>query len=63
MATDSFFAVMCGGLIALLFGLVVCFASYRLFLVLGAVGFALRVMHNRSWETRMYNRLHDGVPA
>ena len=34
MTTDSFFAVMCGGLIALLFGLAVCFAGYRLFLVL-----------------------------
>ena len=34
MTTDSFFAVMCGGLIGLLFGLVLCFAGYRLFLVL-----------------------------
>jgi hypothetical protein len=34
MTTDSFFAVMCGGLIALLFGLVLAFAGYRLFLVL-----------------------------
>ena len=34
MTTDSFFALMCGGLIALLFGLAVCFAGYRLFLVL-----------------------------
>ena len=34
MATDSFFAVMCGGMIALLFGLVVAFSGYRLFLVL-----------------------------
>ena len=34
MTTDSFFAVMCGGMIALLFGLVLCFAGYRLFLVL-----------------------------
>ena len=34
MTTDSFFAVMCGGLIALLFGLAVCFAGYRLFLIL-----------------------------
>ncbi len=34
MTTDSFFAVMCGGLIALLFGLAVCFAGYRLFLLL-----------------------------
>jgi hypothetical protein len=31
---DSFFAVMCGGMIALLFGMIVCFAGYRLFLVL-----------------------------
>jgi Ni,Fe-hydrogenase I cytochrome b subunit len=34
MATDSFFAVMCGGMIALLFGLVMAFAGYRLFLVI-----------------------------
>lgn len=34
MTTDSFFAVMCGGMIALLFGLLVCFAGYRLFLIL-----------------------------
>ncbi len=34
MTTDSFFAMMCGGMIALLFGLVLCFAGYRLFLVL-----------------------------
>ncbi len=34
MTTDSFFTVMCGGMIALLFGLVLCFAGYRLFLVL-----------------------------
>jgi hypothetical protein len=34
MSTDSFFAVMCGGMIALLFGLVLAFAGYRLFLVL-----------------------------
>jgi hypothetical protein len=34
MTTDSFFAVMCGAMIALLFGLAVCFAGYRLFLVL-----------------------------
>jgi hypothetical protein len=34
MTTDSFFAVMCGGMIALLFGLVLAFAGYRLFLVL-----------------------------
>ncbi len=46
MTTDSFFAVMCGGLIALLFGLVLTFAGYRLFLVLLPIwgfffGFAL----------------------
>ena len=34
MTTDSFFAVMCGGLIALLFGLALGFAGYRLFLIL-----------------------------
>jgi hypothetical protein len=34
MTTDSFFAVMCGATIALLFGLMVCFSGYRLFLVL-----------------------------
>jgi hypothetical protein len=34
MATDSFFALACGGLIAMLFGLVLAFAGYRLFLVL-----------------------------
>jgi hypothetical protein len=34
MTTDSFFALMCGGMIALLFGLALCFAGYRLFLVL-----------------------------
>ena len=34
MTTDSFLAVMCGAMIALLFGLAVCFAGYRLFLVL-----------------------------
>lgn len=34
MTTDSFFAVMCGAMIALLFGLAVCFAGYRLFLML-----------------------------
>jgi hypothetical protein len=31
---DSFFAVMCGGMVALLFGMILCFAGYRLFLVL-----------------------------
>jgi hypothetical protein len=34
MTTDSFFAVMCGGMIALLFGLALAFAGYRLFLIL-----------------------------
>ena len=34
MATDSFFAMMCGGMLALLFGMVVAFSGYRLFLVL-----------------------------
>jgi hypothetical protein len=34
MTTDSFFAVMCGATIALLFGLMVCFGGYRLFLIL-----------------------------
>jgi Ni,Fe-hydrogenase I cytochrome b subunit len=34
MSTDSFFAVMCGGMIALLFGLALAFAGYRLFLIL-----------------------------
>lgn len=34
MATDSFFAVMCGGMIALLFGLALAFSGYRLFLIL-----------------------------
>jgi hypothetical protein len=34
MTTDSFFVMMCGGMIALLFGMIVCFAGYRLFLLL-----------------------------
>jgi Ni,Fe-hydrogenase I cytochrome b subunit len=34
MSTDSFFAVMCGGMIALLFGLALAFSGYRLFLIL-----------------------------
>ena len=34
MSTDSLFAVMCGGMIALLFGMVLAFAGYRLFLIL-----------------------------
>ena len=33
MLTDSFFAVMCGGMFALLFGLMLCLGGYRLFLV------------------------------
>jgi hypothetical protein len=46
MTTDSFFAVMCGGMIALLFGMILCFAGYRLFLILLPIwgfffGFAL----------------------
>ena len=34
MATDSFFALACAGMIGILFGLVVCFAGYRFFLIL-----------------------------
>lgn len=34
MTTDSFFAMACGSLIALLFGLALTFSGYRLFLVL-----------------------------
>ena len=34
MVTDSFLALACAGLILALFGLVLCFAGYRLFLVL-----------------------------
>jgi hypothetical protein len=34
MATDSFFTLMCGGLIALLLGLALCLGGYRLFLFL-----------------------------
>jgi hypothetical protein len=34
MITDSFFSMMCAGLIGVLFGLVLCFAGYRLFVVL-----------------------------
>ena len=46
MATDSFFALACAGLIGILFGLVVCFAGYRFFLILLPIwgfffGFAL----------------------
>jgi hypothetical protein len=34
MGTDSFLALACAGLIGILFGLAVCFAGYRLFLIL-----------------------------
>jgi hypothetical protein len=34
MGTDSFLVVACAGLIGILFGLAVCFAGYRLFLIL-----------------------------
>jgi Domain of unknown function (DUF4203) len=34
MATDSFFALLCAGLIAMLFGLAVCFVGYRFFIIL-----------------------------
>jgi Domain of unknown function (DUF4203) len=34
MTTDSYFALMCGTLIALLFGVVVAFGGYRFFLVI-----------------------------
>ena len=34
MVNESFLALACAGLIGILFGLVVCFAGYRLFLVL-----------------------------
>jgi hypothetical protein len=34
MTTDSYFALMCGSLIALLFGFVVAFGGYRFFLIL-----------------------------
>lgn len=34
MVADSFLALACAGLIGILFGLVVCFAGYRLFIVL-----------------------------
>jgi hypothetical protein len=34
MITDSFLSLACAGLIAVLFGLVLCFSGYRLFLVL-----------------------------
>jgi Ni,Fe-hydrogenase I cytochrome b subunit len=34
------------------------------FVVLGLAGFVLQVMHNRSWEVQMYNRMSDtAVPA
>src|SRR5512137_289667 len=34
MTTDSFFALACAGMIGILFGLVLCFAGYRFFLIL-----------------------------
>lgn len=34
MVTDSFFTLACAGLIGIMFGLALCFAGYRLFLVL-----------------------------
>lgn len=34
MATDSFFSLLCAGMIAFLFGLALCFAGYRFFLIL-----------------------------
>ena len=34
MTTDSFFALACAGMIGILFGLIVCFAGYRFFLIL-----------------------------
>jgi hypothetical protein len=34
MVTDSFLSLACAGLIGILFGLVLCFAGYRLFVVL-----------------------------
>jgi hypothetical protein len=34
MVTDSFFALACAGLIAFLFGVALCFAGYKFFLVL-----------------------------
>ena len=34
MVNDSFFTLACAGLIGILFGLALCFAGYRLFLVL-----------------------------
>ncbi len=34
MVNDSFFALACAGLIGILFGLIVCFAGYRFFLIL-----------------------------
>lgn len=46
MATESFFSLLCAGVIVFLFGLVLCFAGYRFFLVLLPIwgfffGFAL----------------------
>jgi hypothetical protein len=34
MITDSFLALACAGLIGILFGLALCFAGYRLFIIL-----------------------------
>lgn len=34
MVTDSFFTLACAGLIGILFGMALCFAGYRLFIVL-----------------------------
>ena len=49
MTTDSFFALMCGGVIALLFGLALAFAGYRLFLVLLPIlGLLLRLRLGRA---------------
>ncbi|MCU0502920.1 MAG: DUF4203 domain-containing protein [Anaerolineae bacterium] len=51
MATDSFFALACAGMIGILFGLVLCFAGYRFFLILLPIwgfffgfGFGLQTM-------------------
>src|SRR5512136_75246 len=34
MVTESFLSLACAGLIGILFGLVLCFAGYRLFIIL-----------------------------
>jgi hypothetical protein len=45
MVTDSFLSIACAGLIGVLFGLVLCFAGYRLFVVLLPVwGFVFGLM-------------------